>query len=315
MSADGYTIGTTLEHFQHTPSHATMPTTAEQLQTQFQDAGLRFETTIGGLTKLVLKTPLAAGELYLQGAHVTSFVPVNQQDLLWVSQHSHFAENRPIRGGVPICFPWFGPNANDPSLPGHGYARLKSWQLNSVVNAEDEITLELRTQIGEFELSYEVTFGHVLEMKLITRLSNTASAPASFEAALHTYLAISDIHQVAIEGLETAEYIDKVDGAKRKPAAGKAIRFDGECDRVYLDTQTACRLIDPGWNRTIEVSKQGSQATVVWNPWIAKSAAMADYGNDEWPSMVCIETANAGPHAVTLQPGQSQTMIARIGLR
>ena len=289
--------------------------TADQLQLKFQVSGLSFATTSSGLIKLIIQTSNSSGEIYLHGAHVTSFVPNGDKDLLWMSNRSQFSDSQPIRGGIPICFPWFGPNAEDPSLPGHGYARLRSWELISAEESENGIKLGLQTQIGDFELLYEVDFGSCLELKLTTRLSKGVSDSTSFEAALHTYLAIGDIHDVTIEGLETAEFIDKVDGATRKPAAGQAITFDGECDRVYVDTDTDCRLVDAAWNRTIEVSKQGSQSSVVWNPWIAKSAAMADFGDDEWPGMVCIETANAGPNAITIHTGESHTMMARIRVK
>ncbi|GAA4466014.1 D-hexose-6-phosphate mutarotase [Novipirellula rosea] len=292
-----------------------MQTSVDQLSSQFSLAGVSFAEGNGGLVKVVVHTDRCDGEIYLHGAHITHFQPCGESPVLWMSQKSAFAKGKAIRGGVPICFPWFGPKASDPSAPGHGYARIRTWNLIAAENNEDgDVQLAFSITIDDFELTYTVTFGRSLGMSLAVKLSDQASEAASFEEALHTYLAVKDIHQVVIEGLESAAYIDKVDGMKEKSATDESIQFSGECDRVYLDTTSTCILRDPAMARSMQVSKSNSQCTVIWNPWINKSAAMADFGNDEWTSMACIETANVGSYRRTLKPGESHVMTADVSV-
>ena len=282
---------------------ASLMQTVQSLCKQFKVPGLHFEAGQGGLTKAVIATPVASGELYLQGAHVTSWQPAGHAPVLWMSRSSLFQPGKPIRGGVPICFPWFGPHASDPSAPAHGFARTALWEVTEArTTADGVISLSLQTRIDSFSVRFTVEFGPVLQMTLTTEPGPGSSTGLRFEDALHTYLSVSDVRNVSITGLEQVRYIDKVDGAAEKPATGAAIEFTGETDRVYFTTESECHLHDPGRNRTIAISKSGSQSTVVWNPWIAKSARMLDFGDHEWPEMVCIETANVGVNAVELAP-------------
>jgi len=247
---------------------------------------------------------------------VTAFAPAGEPQVLWVSRKSNFAADQPIRGGIPICFPWFGPKQGNSIAPGHGLARTTDWEVSEAAPSGDGgITITLHTVIEDYSLTLQVAFGKQLTLRLKVSLSASASGPATFEEAMHTYFAVSRIHDVSITGLEPSEYIDKVDGAQRKPAAAAAITFDGECDRVYLDTPATCQLNGSGGSRTIVVGKEASQNTVVWNPWIAKSERMPDFGDEEWTGMVCIETANVGDSSITLQPGESHTMTAMISTR
>lgn len=290
-----------------------MQRSIDELSSHFAIPGLRFELGNGGLTKAVISSPLSHGEIYLHGAHVTNFEPRGQKPLLWMSEKSAFEAGKPIRGGVPICFPWFGPLASDPKAPGHGLARTMAWDVSSAsTTAKGAIVLELQAALGVFALTFQVTLGESLQMSLQVELEKSATAAARFEEALHTYLTVSDIRKISIQGLESTGFIDKVDGAKQKPASGVPIHFDGECDRVYLDTAATCLLVDPDFGRTIHVSKTNSKSTIVWNPWIEKSARMPDFGDDEWSGMVCIETANVASNSIELLPGQSHVMTAEI---
>ncbi len=283
------------------------------LQEKFSIPGLRFETTEGGLVKAVIDTPIAKAEIYLLGAHVAAYQPAGSKPILWMSAKSLFEESKPIRGGVPICFPWFGAHATDPKAPAHGSARTRIWDfLSAVLNPDNSMTVSMGTAIDGFSVVFTATVGEKLKMELTVSLPEDASESKSFEAALHTYLSVSDIHTVSIEGLESNDYIDKVGGTTPKTAEGKAIRFSAELDRVYQNTAATCILRDPGFNRSIVVEKQNSLSTVVWNPWIAKSARMPDFGDDEWKEMLCIESANVGGCAITLSPGQTHTMIAMV---
>ena len=298
-----------------------MPTDLSELQQRFTLPGtLKFDAGEGGLTRAVINTPLASGEVYLHGAHVTRYQPAGAQPVLWMSGKSVYQPDKPIRGGVPICFPWFGPRSGEPASPIHGFARIKEWRVESAEQlagggmqivfalGADEQTRAIWPHA--FAARYSVTFGSTLELSL--RVSNTGHGPFSFEEAMHTYLAVGDVRQVAVAGLEGTTYIDKTDALRQKPQGDAPVTIAAETDRVYLNTQTTCVLNDPAMRRRVRVAKQGSDTTVVWNPWIAKSKAMADFGDDEWTGMICIETCNAGERRVTLQPGQGHEMAATI---
>jgi len=277
---------------------------------------------INGLKVMEIINTQAEGSIYLQGAHVTHWKPTDAEPVLFVSRQSHFAAGKAIRGGVPLCFPWFANRTGHPESPAHGFVRTAEWVLSSV-SSNDTGATTARFQFVDsdttralwqhaFRAEYRVTIGTKLEMAF--EVENTGAEPLTYEAALHTYFRVSNAADVAISGLEGAEYIDKVDGFKRKHLSTSPLQFTGETDLVFVNTTSTTRLIDPGMNRIIVVEKSGSNTTVVWNPWIAKAKAMADFGDDEWPGMACIETANSGENSITLAPGQKHTMTARIRL-
>jgi D-hexose-6-phosphate mutarotase len=256
--------------------------------------------------------------LVLEGAHVTRFQPARQAQLLFVSDSSSFAPGKPIRGGVPVCFPWFGPRAGHPESPAHGFARISRWEIESLTGSHDlGATAVLRLASNDhtralwphdFVARLRVEVARQLTLSLI--VENTGAAPFPFEEALHTYFAISDIRGVTVTGLEGAAYLDKTDGARRKELGHEPLHIERETDWVFPGNEAACVIDDPTKQRRIIVEKSGSRTTVVWNPWIAKAAAMPDFGDDEWPRMLCIETANTGADAITLAPRESHTMIA-----
>ena len=290
-----------------------MVTDIRELKDRFPVPGIQFEVGNGGLIKVTIATPLSTGELYLHGAHVTAFQPTGCSPVLWMSRESHFDADKPIRGGVPVCFPWFGPHPCDSNLPSHGYARLKEWDLRGCgLLSDGGVCLELQTQIGDFVLSYRVEFGTKLKLQMSVQLADGTIELQKFEKALHTYLRVGSIHQVSIVGLESCGYVDKVGTVTTKEASQQAIRFTQETDRVYSDQTTACVVHDSAMDRKISVVKRGSASTVIWNPWIEKSRRMADFGDDEWTEMVCVETANVGENAILLAPNQTHTMMAEI---
>ena len=195
-----------------------------ELNKLFSIPGLVFEQGNGGLSRAVVSTPESHGELFLQGAHVSAWYPTGHQRVLWLSQKSNFEKGKAIRGGVPICFPWFGPNANDSAAPAHGTARLVDWQVIATELKKDgAIEISLKTRMDPFVLSYRVEFGRVLKMTLNTELPTNATSRQVFEDALHTYFAVSEIRSVSIAGLEDTAFIDKVDGASLKAASGLPI--------------------------------------------------------------------------------------------
>jgi glucose-6-phosphate 1-epimerase len=276
----------------------------------------------GGLPRIVVKSPQASAEIYLHGAHLTAWHPATATEpVVWLSRESLFDANKPIRGGVPICFPWFGAHASDATAPAHGFARLREWTLTDAREDGDgrvTLTLELQATSGPsawphaFRAIYRVTIGTSLTLAL--EVHNPGAAPFTFEEALHTYFAVGDIRQVTVTGLERTTYLDKPAGFGRVEQGDDPIRFTGETDRIYLRTVPACTIHDPGKRRTITITQTEAHTTVVWNPWIAKAKAMPDFGDDEWPEMLCVETCNVNVGARTLAPGETHTMTAAIAV-
>jgi glucose-6-phosphate 1-epimerase len=274
----------------------------------------------GGLRRVEVATRLAGAEIYLQGAHVTRFQPRDQQPVLFLSEKSAFAPGQPIRGGVPICFPWFGARTDGGPGPMHGFARITEWQLVEAGEDGDgtaTLSFQLATGAasrplwaGDVAIRYEVRIGRALRLSL--RVENRSPAPVRFEEALHTYLAVSDVRQVSVAGLAGARYQDRLAPEPEQTQGAEPIRITAETDRIYAPTRAACVVDDPGWGRRLVIEKEGSDSTVVWNPWVAKAKAMPDFGDEEWPAMLCVETCNVRAQAVTLAPGQTHTLAATI---
>jgi glucose-6-phosphate 1-epimerase len=261
-------------------------------------------------------------EVYVHGAHVTAFDKAGEPGVLFMSGQSLFQADKAIRGGIPVIFPWFGPRQPDPTgkSPMHGFARVSEWAVESARGGGDVVSVTLSLMPSElsrslwphdFKLTYAVTLERDV-LKLDLTVTNTGAEGFPFEEALHTYFAVGDVRHASVEGLAHTTYLDKVDNLAEKSQDAAPITFAGETDRVYVATPATCTINDPGLRRRIVVEKEHSDATVVWNPWVAKAKAMADFGDDEWANMVCVESANVGPHAVTLAPGASHGMRVRI---
>lgn len=268
----------------------------------------------GGLPKVVITAPEAAGEIYLHGGHVTSWAPAGQADALFVSPASRWEAGRAIRGGIPVCFPWFGNNADDPQAPAHGFVRTAAWTLESIQQTDGGVVVSVAVGSDgasmarwphRWRLALRATFGATLRVELAA--TNTGDTPLVYEAALHTYFAIGDAASVRITGLEGASYLDKVDGGRARVQEG-AVTIAAETDRVYVDTASAIDVDDLVLRRRIHLGKAHSRSTVVWNPWIEKSRALADLQDDDWRRLVCVETANVRPHDVALGPGAQHVM-------
>ena len=282
-----------------------------ELEREFGISGaVAFEAGPTELVRAVIQTPQAEAVVYLHGAHVTHYQPRGVRPVLSLSARGRFQADQPIRGGVPIVFPWFGPCGVDAGAPMHGFARIVEWRLASVRQETDgAVVVVLSLDSGtaahpawphSFTMTYTVRVGVALDLALEVR--NPSDRPVTYEEALHTYLAVDDIHQVAVRGLGGTTYIDKTDRMTRKTQDTEPLRITAETDRVYLGTRAACIVEDPAGNRRLIVEKQGSDVTVLWNPWIAKAKALPDFGDDEWRRMLCVETANAADHAVRLAP-------------
>ena len=270
----------------------------------------------GELPMIEVTTAWSTTEIYLQGAHVTRFSKRNEPPLLFVSQCSRFTEGQPIRGGIPIVLPWFGPREG---MGQHGFARIKTWELKEFVPAPDG-SVSVRFCLPDcpeaasfppFTADYIVTVSDALTLQL--EVSNRAKDESLvFENCLHSYFAIGDINSISIAGLQGATYLDKVANFAQKTETTDAVRVTSELDRIYLNTTEAVEIRDPDLGRTIRIEKKGSLSTVVWNPWIARAQQMPDFGNDEYQRMVCVESGNVSSNEISLPPGETSILTVKI---
>jgi glucose-6-phosphate 1-epimerase len=283
---------------------------------------VRFVEGLGGLPVLRVRNSDADADIHPYAAHVTHYKPRGASPVLWLSPDARFERGKAIRGGIPVCFPWFGPHATDASLPSHGFARTADWTVASVESLEagaTSVVLSLASSDATrslwphaFAAELRVTVAAALTVAL--HVTNVDDTPLSYEDALHTYFSVGDIAQTEVRGLAGVKYIDRVAGGATGAHTEPAITFDGEYDRTFLDTTASCELVDRSMSRTIVVAKTGSRSTVVWNPHVAKSAITADLPDDGWKTMLCIETANCNGLGVTLAPGEEHDTTAVISV-
>jgi D-hexose-6-phosphate mutarotase len=293
--------------------------TAQQLNKQFGiDGKLSFREDASGLVVAGFENEQAEAKLCLQGAHLMNWRPKSQAiPVVWLSRDAKLAVGKSIRGGVPVCWPWFGSHASESGFPGHGFARTVPWHVvesGSEPDGSTRITLRLtesektRAQWPhDSRLDLTVIVGEALRMELVTE--NTGRADFVIGEALHTYLQIGDIGAVRVTGLDRCDYWDKVGNSTLRKQAG-AITFSGETDRVYINTSEECVIEDDKLKRRIHITKSGSLSTVVWTPWTEKAGKMGDLGQpDGWREMVCVESANAIENVVKVAAGTRHTMI------
>ncbi|KZV33962.1 Galactose mutarotase-like superfamily protein isoform 1 [Dorcoceras hygrometricum] len=280
-------------------------------------ASVEITKGINGLEKVTLRDVRgSSAEIYLYGAHVTSWKNEHGEELLFVSSKAIFKPPKPIRGGIPICFPQF---SNHGPLEAHGFARNRFWKIDpspppfptSTVN-KTYIDLILRPTEEDFKIwphSFEfrlrVTLGPAGDLMLISRIRNTNAdgKPFSFTFAYHTYFSVSDISEVRVEGLETLDYLDNLRNKERFTEQGDAITFESEVDKVYLSTPTKIAILDHEKKRTFVIRKDGLPDAVVWNPWDKKAKAIPDLGDEDYKHMLCVESA-AVEKSITLKPGE-----------
>jgi glucose-6-phosphate 1-epimerase len=259
-----------------------------------------------------IKNDYAQSIVSLKGGQVMTFRPHHDPNpVLWLSDLAPLKPNKAIRGGIPICWPWFGAHSTDPKKPAHGFARTVVWTLTDTTVMADGacqivLRLENNAQSRElwphtFQLETVITIGAELQIELITR--NTGEESLTVSEALHTYFNVSDVSQISIHGLENSEYIDTVVDLQGELETGP-IQINAEIDRIYPNNTAECLLKDSGFNRQIRIKKQGSETTVVWNPWIEKAARLGDLGYQNYLRMVCIESANAANNLVIIKPGE-----------
>jgi glucose-6-phosphate 1-epimerase len=272
----------------------------------------------GGLPKIRVTTPRASAEIYLHGAQLTSWQPADCNEVIFLSEHSRWEEGRAIRGGIPVCFPWFRGKADNPQAPAHGVVRTTAWQLESLTKQDGSVTAVLAIESSEasrqfwpyeFRLVHRITVGRELRLEL--SVTNTGSTSFRFEEALHTYHRVGSVEKIRIAGLDGTHFLDNTDGNREKIQHGEVV-FTQTTDNAYLNTPKALELIDPLMRRRIRIEKKNSFTTVVWNPWREGAQSLADLGDDEWKQMACVEASNILGSAVALAPGAEHVMAASV---
>lgn len=270
--------------------------------------------TASAMQIIEVKNSLGEAMISTMGAHVLSYKKTGSEDILWVSEKSYMEFGKPIRGGIPVCWPWFGPHPDaDRKLPSHGLGRIAVWDVKEKSECPDgssKVVLSLPgsrlpDEFAALDAELEIIVGASLKMNLKT--TNNGDKDYSLTQALHTYFNVADCTKLHVEGLKNTAYIDKVDGGAEK-MQNDDVRIGQEVDRIYMDTTADCTLVDEAANRRVVISKKGSTSTVVWNPWVKKSAAMPDFGDEEYHTMICVETVNAGKDVIVLKKGESHTL-------
>jgi len=277
---------------------------------------LKFKMGDGGIPLVEIENEFATAVISLQGAHVLSWIPKGEVDVIWLSTDATFAMGKSVRGGVPICWPWFGAHESDTHFPAHGFARTVLWtvkQTQALECGETQILFELDTSTLDETLQamwpqatlvvYKITIGQTLTLELIT--TNKSEESFTLGQALHTYFNVSDIEQTTVTGLEGKDYLDKTTGFERKTQDGNII-IKQEVDRIYLQTADAVVIDDA--KRKIKIEKKGSLSTVVWNPWQDVANKMGDLGTEGYRHMLCVESANAADDIITIAPDESHTL-------
>lgn len=273
---------------------------------------IAFRSGEAGLPIVSLVNQYGTCEVSLYGGHVLSYRPTGHGPVLFVSKHSLYEPGQPIRGGVPLCWPWFGPS-QDPALPLHGFARIVQWDLRATEYSSDVTELRLSLCDSEqtrrywpfaFELSLCVRLDQRLNLELTT--ANRDGKPFTLTQAFHPFLRVRDIMDVTVHGLDQAAFTDRRSGLTGKHEGPFVIRE--EVDRIFTPVKPECALHDKGLGRALAMTFSGTPQMVVWNPWVEKAKAMPNFGDEEYAYMLCLEPANTAESPVTLAPGEKHTL-------
>jgi glucose-6-phosphate 1-epimerase len=294
----------------------------EELNRHFEIAGsAQVVAGNGGFPKVRLTSKSSTAEIYLHGAQVTSWRAVDGEEVIFLSKKSYWKNGRAIRGGIPVCFPWFRAKVDDPRAPAHGFVRTKEWRLDSI-EAEKEGTVTATFSTGsdestrkwwshEFGLVLRVTTGEVLELELA--VTNKGTGPFRVEEALHTYFKVADVEKVHVRGLDQIAYLDNTDQNRQKVQQGDVV-LTARTDNAYVQAPGAVAFTDPIAGRTVKTDKENSRTTIVWNPWEQAARELADLGDDEWHEMICVEASNILASAVEVAPGEKHVMKATLSV-
>ena len=285
-----------------------------QLNSDYGISGqLEFTSGKGDFPYIQVTNGLATALISVYGGQVLSFQPKGvAQDMMFVSDNAYYKAGKAIKGGVPVCWPWFGPDPEGAGRPSHGFARNRAWQMlrtEALSTGETKVTLGFSDTEDTralwphtFELAIEITIGTTLTMALVSR--NTSDNPFNITQALHTYFTVGDITQTTVEGLDGTRYIDKVDESKVKPQSGP-VAIASEVDRIYTGVPSELIIQDAALSRRIRITSTGNQTAVVWNPWSEISVKMADLEDNDYTRFICVETTNAADDVITV-PAQGE---------
>lgn len=269
--------------------------------------------------------------LLAQGAQVVSYTRTGEHPLIWLNDQAHFLKGKPVRAGVPVCWPWFGNLAKNPEAvqamrvsdepaTSHGLVRTLEWTLKGIEDTPAGVRIELTLPQAEqgfagwahpTALSLTIVMGDSLQLNLTTR--NLGTQELVLSEALHSYFAVSDVRQISVDSVAGLSYYETVDVEEWEQRSQEGpLQVTGETDRVYLDTPAQLAIDDPQWKRRIVLTPTGAKTAVIWNPWIERAAHLDDMADDGWQQMFCIETANVMGDIVTLAPGAEHTMSVAI---
>lgn len=263
-----------------------------------------------GLDYVEIDTKLCKARIFMQGAQIDSFEPKGKPPLLWVSSADNYQPGDGIRGGIPVCWPWFGMNVN-PEWPQHGFARTRVWSLDSVQMQDQAVQLTFSLPISDEDRIYWpyktkvemiFTLTETLHVSLVN--SNLGDQTVSLTQALHTYFPISDIHKLKATGFSGAKYIEFGQGPYYQQSDD--VHFDQETDRVYTELGPLQQLHTP--HGVINIRRENSHSAVLWNPWIDKSQRLSRFNHDDYLTMVCHEAANVLEDQVILEPNSRHTL-------
>ncbi|WP_258363702.1 D-hexose-6-phosphate mutarotase [Nitrosomonas ureae] len=294
--------------------------TIEELNTKYKIAGqLEFIAGNGGLPMIRVNNAKAAALISLHAGQVLSYQPAGEpEDVLFLSEKAYYQDGKAIKGGAPICWPWFGADPEGKGRPGHGFVRNRAWNVvatEAMNNGDVKVTLGLVDTPDtraiwpqSFSLLQEIIIGATLNLSLITR--NTGKETFSITQAFHTYFKVGDIARTKVLGLEGCEYIDKAGGGNTQKRQSDAVTIESEVDRIYLDVGNTLTIDDSALNRRIQITSQGSKTAVVWNPWEKISKEMADLEDTDYQRLVCVETTNAANDVVEIAPGSECRLMA-----
>jgi glucose-6-phosphate 1-epimerase len=288
---------------------------APQLQREFGITNILSVTQkASGYPVIEIDNEYARASIALHGAHVMEFQRRGEERVLWLSRDAVYSEGKAIRGGIPICWPWFGGHP-DGTLPAHGFVRNRFWRLELSEQLDNGSTRVIMSICDDdtsrsmwdyrFRLRLTIVVGNELSLSL--EMENLGSSSFMVTAALHSYFNVADVSDVDVLGLEGVEYMDQLLGDKQLVQAGP-VRFDGELDRIYYPARADEILRDYQLNRDILIKKTGSCSTIVWNPWVTKAESMADFEHGGHRNMVCVETGNAADDAVQLVPNEPHVL-------
>jgi len=294
-------------------------TTLAGLQNRFGIEGsVEFSKDADGLASVDVRNHFGSSRIALQGAQLLHWTPTGQEAVVWLSPKAKFVAGKSARGGIPVCWPWFGPHASESTFPLHGFARGAMWDVIEVKALDNDayrlVFRLVRTDADTHQwphassLEIRFTLGASLEIELVTRNNDTTAF--TLTEALHAYFTVGDVRTVRVLGLDGVEYSDRTGVPQRLRQSGP-VTITGEVDRIYGGTDSTCIIEDPSLKRRISIEKRGSRSTVVWNPGEKKAAAMGDFEEDGYLRMLCVESTNAADDSITLRPGESHALWVR----